>query len=227
MAKRTRTIQLPTVQEIEALYDKGDIKQLRAINERLAKTANQRMAQLFKSNIKHSTALERAQYWLYQESGLSTGGVFSRSKKLDAELLIDQIQEELIFLRSRSSTVTGEKEVRAMKAFHSLTHGKTDEKGKYKAPYMEIPSDIKVPEGYEGSKEEYFQDRFLAFLEEDYWKDIKKYLYTDQQQNNVLREAGEAIARGASLKDLKEAYKKYLANEVSIYEMWDEWTSIK
>lgn len=223
MAKRT--IQLPTTQQIESLYNKGNLEELRAINERLAKTANQRMAQLFKSNIKHNTALERAQYYLYQESEVATGGVFSRSKKINAEQLLEQLKQELIFLRSASSTVTGEKEIRAKKSFRTLTEGKRDEKGNLiSSPYLEIPEDIEVPSSWKGSKEEYFQDKFLSFLDQDAWKDIKKYLYATD--TNLLADAGEAIARGASLADLRKAYKDYLKGEVDIYSMWENWISI-
>lgn len=219
-----KTVRLPTTQEIDKYYQEGNIKELRAINEKLAKTANQRMAQLFKSGIKNSSALKRAQYYLYQESEVATGGVFSRSKKLDADQLLDQIQQEMIFLRSESSTVTGEKRVRALKSFKTMTSEKSDEKGNVIAPYLEIPDDIKVPKSWKGSREDYFQEKFLDFLEQDAWKDIKKFLYADN--SNILAEAGEAIARGASLKDLRDAYKQYLRGEIDVYSMWDEWTSI-
>ena len=219
-----RTIKLPTTQQIDILYEQDNIQELRAINERLAKTANQRMAQLYKSGIRETNALKRARYFIDQESGLSTGGVFSRSKKLTKDQLLDNITQEMIFLRSSSSTVTGEKEIRALKSFKTLTEGKRDEKGNIQAPYLEIPKDIVVPKRWKGTREEYFQNRFLSFLEEDAWKDIKKYLYSDN--SNILAEAGEAIARGAKISDLTSAYKQYLRGEISVYSMWENWTSI-
>ena len=86
--KKRKTIALPTQQQIDELVKRGDIEQLKAINERLAKTANQRMAQLYKSGVKHSSALERAKYYTEQVSEVQTGGVFSRSKKLSLDTLI-------------------------------------------------------------------------------------------------------------------------------------------
>ena len=219
-----RSVDLPTMQEIERLYDEGNVDKLRAFNEKLAKTANQRMAQLWKSGVKSSEALARAKYYIYQESEVQTGGVFSRSKKLSGQQLVDQIKEELIFLRSQSSTVTGEKRLRAEKSFETLVKGRTTPEGK--VIKLDIPENIKVPEGYQGSREDYFIDKFFKFLEQDVWKDIKKYLYT-QEDISLLKEAGEAIARGASIKDLNAAYKSYLANEIDVYTMWDKWTSIK
>ena len=219
MKKKRKTIDLPTQQEIDRIVKRGDIAQLIKINERLAKTANQRMAQLVKSGIKHSTALERAKYYTEQVSEVQTGGVFSRSKKLSLETYAEQIGEELTFLRSSASTVSGEKEIRALKSFQTLTRGKDGEK-----PYLDIPSDIEVPSSWEGTREEYFQEKFISFLEQDAWKDIKKFLYTDN--TNILAQAGEAIARGANLEDLKEAYKAYLRNEIDIFTMWDDWVSV-
>lgn len=223
-----RTIDLPTTQEIERLYAEGNIDKLRSLNERLAKTANQRMAQLYESGIRSSAALERAKDYINFELDIQTGGVFSRSKRINAEKLVEQLKEELIFLRSSSSTVRGEKELRALRSFQTLTEGKRDEEGNFIKPYLEIPSDIKVPSTWEGTEQEYFRTKFLKFLSEDAWKDIKKYLYTNED-DSLLKEAGEAIARGAKIEDLKNAYKAYLRNEIrgGIYEMWDTWTSIK
>ena len=221
MARKGRkTIELPTTQKINALYNKGKIDELRKINERLAKTANQRMVQLIKSNIKTSAALDRAKYWIYQESELQTGGVFSRSKKLNPEKLLEQLKEELIFLRDPTSTVSGEKEIRARRSFKALMEGKNGE-----APYMTIPEDIKVPDKWIGTRQQYFENKFLSFLETDAWKDIKKYLYTPDNEN-LLSVAGETIARGAKISDLKAAYKQYLSREIDIYTMWQSWTSV-
>lgn len=222
-----KTIKLPTLQEIEGLYKRENVEELRKINERLAKTANQRMAQLYESNIKSSPALANAKYYLYQVSEIHTGGVFSRSKKLDPEQLLEQITEELKFLKDESSTVSGEKERRAIKAFETLTdEDKTDEEGNPIEPYMKIPKEIKVPEEWTGTPQEYFRTKWLEFLKSNAWKDVKKYKYSDENPT-LLRQAGEAIARGAELKDLKKAYTKYLQNEIDIFSMWDNWISVK
>ena len=214
--KKRKTIALPTQQQIDELVKRGDIEQLKAINERLAKTANQRMAQLYKSGVKHSSALERAKYYTEQVSEVQTGGVFSRSKKLSLDTYAEQISEELIFLRSQSSTVSGEKERRFEKSFETLTTGKN--------PYLDLPDDVEIPEDYQGTRQEYFKEKFEDFLKADVWKDVYKFIYTTE--NNVLQQAGEAIARGANIQDLKDAYKQYLRNEIDIYSMWDNWVSV-
>ena len=218
-----KTIELPTTQEIERLYRSGNIDQLRNINERLAKTANQRMQQLFKSDVE-SPALERAQYYLYQESDVASGGVFSRSKKIEAEDLVDQIKEELIFLRSKASTVSGTKDKRADKVFDTLTKGKLDEAGNRETPYLDL-SEFNTPEGWKGEDVEYFKKKFLYFLSTDAWKDIKKHYYVTNS-NKLMKEVGEAIAAGASLNELMTSYKQFLRNEISIFQMYDDFTSI-
>lgn len=214
--KKRKTIALPTQQQIDELVKRGDIEQLKAINERLAKTANQRMAQLYKSGVKHSSALERAKYYTEQVSEVQTGGVFSRSKKLSLDTYAEQISEELIFLRSQSSTVSGEKERRFEKSFETLTTGEN--------PYLDLPDDVDIPDDYQGTRQEYFKEKFEEFLKADVWKDVYKFIYTTE--NNVLQQAGEAIAKGANIQDLKDAYKQYLRNEIDIYSMWDNWVSV-
>lgn len=214
--RKRKTIALPTQQQLDELVKRGDIEQLKAINERLAKTANQRMAQLYKSGIKHSSALERAKYYTEQVSEVQTGGVFSRSKKLSLDTYAEQISEELIFLRSQSSTVSGEKERRFEKSFETLTTGEN--------PYLDLPDDVEIPDDYQGTRQEYFKEKFEEFLKADVWKDVYKFIYTTE--NNVLQQAGEAIAKGANIQDLKDAYKQYLRNEIDIYSMWDNWVSV-
>lgn len=222
MARKSK--KLPTYQEIERLYKKGNVEELRKINERLAKTANQRMAQLWKSGIKSSEALAQAKYYIYQVSEVQTGGVFSRSKKLTPEQLQEQLREELKFLRSESSTVSGEKRIRAEKSFNTLIKGRVSESGNLIK--LDIPEEIQAPEDWQGTREEYFREEFFKFLEQDVWKDIRKYIYT-MENVDVLQAAGEAIARGASIKDLNAAYKKYLQGRVDIFTVWNNWTSIK
>lgn len=232
----SRKINLPTLQQIEALSDAGDIDQLRAINERLAKTANQRMRQLEKTEgFGETAAYKNAKYYLYQESDFASGGVFSRSKKLTSDQLTEQIEKELIFLRSQTSTVSGERE-RRQKIFDSLT---SEHKKEINGKKVDVPPvidlselSINLPSDYKGNKNDYFRDKFFSLLDENVWKDVKKYLYTppkdysESSGGDIFDQAVEAVARGADLSDLKELYKDYLNNEITIYDMWDKWTSV-
>lgn len=219
--RKPRVIDVPSTQQIEALYEAGDYEQLRAINEKLAKVANQRMKQLEKSGISRTHALDRAQYYLSEVSEIAKGGKFSRSKKADIDEIVDQIQEMSIFIKDKTSTVSGEKERRSDKMFESLTTGI---KRADKIPKLLIPEDIEVPADWQGTRNEYFKEKFLSFLDSKMWDDIKKFQYSED--TNVLQEAGDALAKGAKLSDLKKAYRQYLEGEVTMSDMWASWTSI-
>lgn len=198
---------LPTTQYIESLYESGNLAALTDINEKLAKRANTSLSQLEKSGME-TAAYNRATYYLSTDNEFSTGRRFSRSKKMDIDDLYKQIKEESKFLRSKTSSVSGEIS-RRDKIFEALTVGKD---GKEAA--------IKIPEGADINE---FKDKFLKFLDDDAWKEIKKNLYT----KNILNEAGEAIAAGASLEELTEALDNYMyKDEGDLDSIWDNWTSV-
>lgn len=198
---------LPTTQYIESLYESGNLAALTDINEKLAKRANTSLSQLEKSGME-TAAYNRATYYLSTDNEFSTGRRFSRSKKMDIDDLYKQIKEESKFLRSKTSSVSGEIS-RRDKIFEALTVGKD---GKEAA--------IKIPEGADINE---FKDKFLKFLDDDAWKEIKKNLYT----KNILNEAGEAIAAGASLEELTEALDNYMyKDEGDLDSIWENWISV-
>ncbi len=194
----------------------GRLEELQALNEVIAKRANQRFKELEKHNMKNTSAYLNAKYYLKEVSELSSGETFSRKKTTDIDALGEDLKQASRFLRSESSTVSGEKQIRNEKIFKSLTK---------KGGALQIPSDIKVPEDFDGTETEYFQQKFLKFLDENVWKDIKKYIYA--QDTDVLQQAGEAIAKGAEIKDLNKAYRDYLKGEIDIFTMWDDWTKVE
>ena len=165
--------------------------------------------------MKNTSAYLKAQYYIGEVSDRSSGDRFSRKKSNDIDALAEDLKQASTFLRADTSTVTGEKQRRNDKIFKSLTK---------KGGALKIPSDVKVPKDFEGTKTEYFQKKFLQFLDENVWKDIKKYIYAED--TNVLQEAGEAIARGSEVKDLNKAYEDYLKGEIDIFTMWDDWTKV-
>lgn len=200
---------LPTIQEIDNLYKKGDVEALREINEKLAKRANQRMKEFEKRGLE-TAAYNRAQGFIQEYKELGNGKNFSRRKSLDIDDLVMNIKEESKFLRSQTSTVSGEMK-RREKIFNTLT--KKDRNGK-----SIIPSVSEVDD------KDTYKKKFLDFLDTDVWNEIKKSLYADT--NITMDEAGEAIANGASVDDLEKAFNDYLSGEeTDIFEMWDNWRS--
>lgn len=198
---------LPTTQYIESLYESGNLAALTDINEKLAKRANTSLSQLEKSGME-TAAYNRATYYLSTDNEFSTGRRFSRSKKMDIDDIYKQIKQETKFLRSKTSSVSGELS-RRDKIFEALTVGKD---GKEAA--------MKIPEGADINE---FKNKFLKFLDDDAWKEIKKNLYT----KNILNEAGEAIAAGASLEELTEALDNYMyKDEGDLDSIWENWISV-
>lgn len=205
---------VPTIEEIQSLYKNGDIEELRALNERLAKRSNQRMTSLKKAGLDTTAAITRAQRDI-ENIGISSGR-FSRSRKLSAEELYKQVKSEANFLRWQTSTVSGEIK-RREKIWESLTTQRIDEEtGDIKNPAIDLSGveDIDA-----------FKKNFLKFLDDGAWEELKKHIYT----KNILNEAGEAIAAGASVEELSEAMKNYVNGntEDDLLTIWDNWTSVK
>ena len=200
---------IPTIQEIDSLYKKGDLEALREINEKLAKRANQRM-KVFEKYGLETAAYNRAQGFIQEYKELGNGKNFSRRKSLDIDDLVMNIKEESKFLRSQTSTLSGEMK-RREKIFNTLT--KKDKSGKSIIPSVSEVDDTDT-----------YKKKFFDFLDTDVWNEIKKSLYADT--NITMDEAGEAIAGGASVDDLKKAFNDYLSGEeTDIFEMWDNWRS--
>ena len=201
--------EVPTYQEIMNLYRSGDIEGLREMNTLLAKRANQRMAELERYDLEGTGAYKRATDWLETKSKFSAGQRFSRSKKMDAKDLKDQIVQEANFLRAQTSTRKGEME-RREKIFQSLTQGIGNG-----APAITVP---------EGEDLDSFKKKFLEFLDDDAWAELKKHIYT----SDMLDEAGEAMAAGASIDELNQALADYNAgiSDLDYDEIWQNWIKV-
>ena len=213
---------VPTTEYIQSLYQSGDIEALRALNETLAKRSNERLRQLEKADFDTTAAYNRATDFI-KESGASKSNRFSRSKKIEIDDLYDQVKQEANFLRWQTSTVAGELK-RREEIYKSLFEQRIDEEtGNIVNPPLDLPSGVTDIDA--------FKKKFLDFLDTKSWETIKKHIY----QSNILNEAGEAVAAGASLEDLKDALQRYTDGEVNpetgkkddLITIWRDWTSIK
>lgn len=206
---------VPTIEEINALYQANDEEGLRALNERLAKRSNQRMTTLKKAGLDETAAISRAKKDI-KDLDITTGK-YSRSKKLDIESVYKQVKSEANFLRWQTSTVSGELQ-RRERIWDSLTSQRIDEKGDIAEPVISLLG-VDDVEAYKKS--------FLKFLDSNAWEELKKHLYTSK--NILLDKAGEAISSGANLQDLKDAIQKYKEGDKDLdwITIWDNWTSVK
>lgn len=217
--------EVPTTEYLRQLYEAGDIEGLRLQNEILAKRANTRLSALEKAGLDTTAAYKRATKSI-KDLDIAKTDRFSRSKKLDLDELYDQVKSESNFLRWQTSTPAGEVKRREA-IWESLTSQTIDpETGDIKQPYIDLSDVYKnLPEGadIDAALTDY-KKNFLDFLDSNAWKDIKKRLYS----SHILNDAGEAVAAGASVEDLNEAYRSYKEGETDkdLFTIWSEWTSV-
>lgn len=205
---------VPSIEEIQSLYRKGDEEALRGLNETLAKRSNQRLTTLEKAGLDTTAAYKRVTDKL-SDFDFAKNDRFSRSKKLSLDQLYDQVRAESNFLRWQTSTPAGEMK-RRENIWQSLTTQSIGEDGEIKQPTIDLGNvgDIDA-----------FKKKFLEFLDTDSWEELKKRLY----HQNILNEAGEAISAGADIEELNEAMQKWIDGETEkdLFTIWDSWTSVK
>lgn len=211
--RKKYTAPVPTIEQIRSLYEKEDIEGLRALNEKLAKRSNTRLRELEKQGFESTAAYKRAIDFTSNE-GATDSKRFSRSKKIDIDDLYKQVKQESNFLRWQTSTPAGEME-RRRRVWEGLTMQRIDEEGNIIDPVIDLSQvgDINT-----------FKKKFLEFLDEKAWDEIKKHIYS----KNILNEAGEAISAGADIQDLANAITDYNNNESEddLLTIWDNWTSV-
>ena len=204
MASRRKPI--ITKEEIDRLYESGDIEALRGYNETYAKRSNERLASLEKSDLETS-AYNRAVDWLQVESDFSSGTRFSRSKKMEIDDLSNQLIQETVFLRSQTSTVAGEKQ-RREKIFNSMVDSEV----------------LSIDLGDESDTDAYKQnkEKFMRFLDEDVFNELVKTF----KPTDIINLGAEAIQNNQDPEALQKAYEEYIAGEaedtdiLTIFETW-------
>lgn len=193
-----------TKQQIDALYDAGNIDALRSLNETYAKRANQRLATLEKNDMGTTSAYNRAVDWIQSEGEYTTGDRFTRSKKLDIDELRNQLIQETDFLRLETSTVSGELK-RRDRIFKSMMNSKV--------------LDLEAPEDSEEYK--HYKEQFLKFLDEDVFNELVKVF----KPTDIINAGSTAIQAGQDPEALNTAFKNYMAgqDDTDIFEIWDNW----
>lgn len=216
MAKRGY---IPTTQEIRKLAaqaEKGDsdaLQKLGDMNNRLAKRANERMRDIERKGLAGTGAYNRAKYWLQEEADFSGNDYFSQSRKLspeDAEANLEAITD---YLRSQTSTATGEKRRRQNIGDKLYDKGFFDD-------YLDA-----LPDGSdEGAALDDMQKKLMEMFDTDAWDDIRKQ--NRGGTNALVAEAVDALSQGALIGDLKRAFRDFQRGADTDYiEMWDNWTS--
>lgn len=206
---------VPTTEYLKSLYEAGNIEELQRQNEIMAKRANTRMRELEKAGLDSTAALKRAKHYL-GDTDYTSANRFSRSKKLSLDDLYEQTVQEGKFLRAQTSTAAGELK-RREEIWSSLTSQRIDEAtGDIKEPVISLAGIDDV---------DAYKEKFLDFLDSGAWEEFKKHLYT----KHILNDAGEAVAAGASVEDLNEAFQAFKdgTSEDDLITIWNNWVSVK
>lgn len=204
----TRRKPIITKEEIDRLYDAGDIEALMAYNETYAKRSNERLASLERADLGGTASYNRAIDWLQTESEYSNGTRFSRSKKMDIDDLRDQLIQETDFLRSQTSTVAGEK-ARREKIFKAMIDSDV--------------LDINLPDQSDEEAYKTAKERFMKFLDEDVFNELVKTF----RPTDIINMGAEAIRNNQDPADLQKAYDAFVAGEVEdtdILDIFETWT---
>ena len=203
MAKRGY---IPTTQEIEGIYQKaiaGDqdaIAELGDLNNKLSKRANERMRDIERKGLDGTSAYNAAKYWISEQTG---GEYFSQSRKLSPDELMETIEASTNYLRSQTSTASGE-----MRRRKNITD-KLDDMGFF--------------EDIEGDRGD-VKKQLLEFFDTGAWNDIRRNNKGGTKE--VVLEAIDALQNGALVGDLKRAFKDFQRGADTDYiEMWENWTS--
>lgn len=205
MAKRGY---VPTIQEVEALYnaaesgDEAAIKELGDLNNKLAKRANERLRDIERKGLEGTSAYNRAKYWLSEEADFSGNDYFSQSRKLSPEDALANIEAISDYLRAQTSTAAGE-----MTRRKNISDKLSD---------MNFFDDVDDPEAA--------KKQLMEFFDTDAWSDIRKH--NKGGTNLKVLEAVDALSKGALIGDLKRAFKDFQRGADTDYiELWDDWSS--
>lgn len=189
--------------------ERGDpeaLKQLQNQYVREVKRANERARNLDKHGL-DTGALKQ-----YRKN--LDGNFISQSRNLEIDEMVEGLKRAEKFLKSQTSTVSGEME-RRHKNYMSLTKPKRDKRGRIISQSFVKPP----PEGMSKLQQERVLNRFLS---NKHFEELKKTLDT-----NVIKEAADAINQGIPVIRLSRLYNEYVrSNEkTDIRAIWSAFTT--
>lgn len=210
-----------STQKIHKLIDQAEsgdmeaLKELQRQNSLMAKAANERMRRLERAGmvsretdeIKGTAAYDRAKFFLQDQLGLNN---FSEGKNRTLDQIREQIDQELAFLNSLTSTPIGER-MRIRNAEAGI---------KELAGEVFRPADVSADQKYTASAKEV---RSLEnFFRSDAWAALRERGITSPTE---VKEAAAALNKGASMLTLRALVKDYENGELTKFQVWQGWTS--
>ena len=209
---RLQKIKVPTTEFIEDLAQEAArgnadaLNELGRLNEKLGRTANQRLRDLEKKGYQSSEAYKQAQYRMNADRPR-----YSQAHTGSAWTLAESAQQAAQFLRYKTSTVGGVRE-KARKGFEAIKE-KIGE-SMYKARRAKW-KDVKKLTDAQIEKE---LDRFIK---SDAFTELRRSIGSP-----VIEAVAEKLSGGADLDELLDAFEQWERGEldVGVLTLWDGWS---
>lgn len=143
------------------------------------------------------------------------GNFLSQSKNLDIDTMVSNLKRAEKFLKSQTSTVSGEMK-RRHENYLTLTKPKRDKRGRIIAQSFVKPP----PEGMSKLQQERALNRFLS---NKHFEELKKNF-----GSNIIAQASDAINRGVPVGRLSRLYNEYIRageDNADLDMVWNAFTS--
>lgn len=143
------------------------------------------------------------------------GNFLSQSKNLDIDTMVSNLKRAEKFLKSQTSTVSGEMK-RRHENYLTLTKPKRDKRGRIIAQSFVKPP----PEGMSKLQQERALNRFLS---NKHFEELKKNF-----GSNIISQASDAINRGVPVGRLSRLYNEYIRageDNADLDMVWNAFTS--
>lgn len=167
---------------------------LRKELSRLSREANKRMSNLEKKGQEglNKFAYARAKREL-KKMGLTK---YKSGKNIPLSTITKQLYSANRFLAAKTSTITGQKELRR-KAIKNIRN-----------------AGVKISYGQE--------DAFFRFISEDLVQELKDVY----DSGRIFQQVMDAINEGKTIQDLEKAWQQYEKGEITADVAWEQWTDV-
>lgn len=207
---RLQKIKVPTTEFIEDLAQEAArgnadaLNELGRLNEKLGRTANQRLRDLEKKGYTSSEAYKQAQYRMNADRPR-----YSQAHTGSAWTLAESAQQAAQFLRYKTSTVGGVR-AKAKKGFEKV-------KAKVATSVKSAGDEFEELKKLTDEKLEKELDRFM---DSDAFTELRRTIGSP-----VIEAAAEKLSGGARLDDLLKAFDQWEKGDlkVGVLTLWDGW----
>lgn len=215
---RLQKIKVPTTEFIEDLAQEAArgnadaLNELGRLNEKLGRTANQRLRDLEKKGYTSSEAYKQAQYRMNADRPR-----YSQAHTGSAWTLAESAQQAAQFLRYKTSTVGGVRE-KARKGFAAIKEKIEESMHKAGAKKFKAGAHFKDVKKLTDAQIEKELDRFIK---SDAFTELRRSIGSP-----VIEAVAEKLSGGADLDELLDAFEQWERGDldVGVLTLWDGWS---